>query len=60
MCAPPGVRVDIPPAGGTMSRQIANGYQQVTLAELEARVRGLETQVAHLTEMLEVLTEERD
>ncbi|WP_281286648.1 hypothetical protein [Herbidospora galbida] len=43
-----------------MSRQIASAYQQVTLAELEARVRGLETQVAHLTEMLEALTEERD
>ncbi|GAB1818296.1 hypothetical protein HerbRD11066_14600 [Herbidospora sp. RD11066] len=55
-----GVRLDIPPAGGTMSRQIASAYQQVTVAELEARVRGLENQVAHLTEMLEALTEEDD
>ncbi|WP_459799942.1 hypothetical protein [Herbidospora sp. RD11066] len=43
-----------------MSRQIASAYQQVTVAELEARVRGLENQVAHLTEMLEALTEEDD
>ncbi|WP_214102753.1 hypothetical protein [Acrocarpospora catenulata] len=41
-----------------MSRQIGNGYPGLTLVELEARVRGLETQVAHLTEMLEALTEE--
>lgn len=39
-----------------MSRQIANGYQAPTLAELEARVRGLETQVAHLTELVETLS----
>ncbi|GIH25167.1 hypothetical protein Aph01nite_34770 [Acrocarpospora phusangensis] len=41
-----------------MSRQIGNAFQTPTLVELEARVRGLETQVAHLTEMLEALTEE--
>ena len=38
-----------------MSRQIADGYQAPTMAELEARVRGLETQVAHLTELVKAL-----
>ncbi|MEU8171328.1 hypothetical protein AB0C14_00490 [Microbispora hainanensis] len=39
-----------------MSRQIADGYQAPTLFELEARVRGLETQVAHLTELVKTLS----
>ncbi|GAB3132089.1 hypothetical protein [Microbispora hainanensis] len=39
-----------------MSRQIADGYQAPTLFELEARVRGLEAQVAHLTELVETLS----
>lgn len=43
-----------------MSRSIGAAYQAPSIAELESRVRGLETQVAHLTEMLEALTEDRD
>ncbi|MEV4295306.1 hypothetical protein [Microbispora rosea] len=39
-----------------MSRQIADGYQAPTLLELEARVRGLETQVARLTELVKTLS----
>jgi hypothetical protein len=38
-----------------MSRQIADGYQNPSLAELEARVRGLEAQVARLAEIVETL-----
>ncbi|MEZ0070685.1 hypothetical protein ABH927_000016 [Planotetraspora sp. GP83] len=40
----------------TMTRQIADGFQNPTLIELEARVRGLETQVAHLTELVKALS----
>ncbi|MBP2703816.1 hypothetical protein JOL79_08360 [Microbispora sp. RL4-1S] len=39
-----------------MSRQIGDGFQSPTLSELEARLRGLETQVAHLTEMVKALS----
>ncbi|MEW9528094.1 hypothetical protein [Microbispora sp. NPDC049125] len=39
-----------------MSRQIADGFQTPTLSELEARVRGLETQVARLTELVKALS----
>ncbi|ETK37513.1 hypothetical protein GCM10009530_52910 [Microbispora corallina] len=39
-----------------MSRQIADGFQAPTLSELEARVRGLESQVAHLTELVKALS----
>ncbi|MBO4275139.1 hypothetical protein [Microbispora triticiradicis] len=39
-----------------MSRQIADGFQAPTLTELEARVRGLESQVAHLTQLVKELS----
>jgi hypothetical protein len=38
-----------------MSRQIADGFQSPTMIQLEARVRGLESQVAHLTELVKAL-----
>ena len=38
-----------------MSRQISDAFQQPSLAELEARVRGLESQVARLTEIVKTL-----
>ena len=43
-----------------MSRQIADGFQNPRLTELEARVRGLETQVAHLTELVKALSGDRE
>ncbi|WP_327045705.1 hypothetical protein OG320_29135 [Microbispora sp. NBC_01189] len=39
-----------------MSRQIADGFQAPTLVELEARVRGLESQVARLTQLVKELS----
>ncbi|GLW25837.1 MULTISPECIES: hypothetical protein [Microbispora] len=39
-----------------MSRQIADGFQAPTLTELEARVRGLESQVARLTQLVKELS----
>jgi hypothetical protein len=41
-----------------MTRQIADDFQHPRLSELEARVRGLETQVAHLTELVLALSGE--
>ncbi|GII58023.1 hypothetical protein Pth03_64120 [Planotetraspora thailandica] len=43
-----------------MSRQIADGFQNPRLVELEARVRGLETQVAQLTELVKALSGDRE
>jgi hypothetical protein len=47
----------MPPERNTMSRQIADGFQSPQLADLEARVRGLELQVAQLTETVQALSQ---
>ncbi|WP_440072865.1 hypothetical protein [Streptosporangium sp. OZ121] len=43
-----------------MSRQIAMTYQPLSTAGLEARIHDLEIQVAHLTELVEALTQEAE
>ncbi|MGC5015704.1 hypothetical protein ACLQ2R_33495 [Streptosporangium sp. DT93] len=41
-----------------MARQIAMTYRPPSAAGLEARIHNLEIQVAHLTELVEALTQE--
>ncbi|MCC5581110.1 MULTISPECIES: hypothetical protein [Microtetraspora] len=40
-----------------MARQIHESLQQPSMAELEARIRGLESRLAHLTKIVDALTE---
>ncbi|MFF4776859.1 hypothetical protein [Microtetraspora fusca] len=40
-----------------MARQIGETFQQPSLAELEARIRGLESRLAHLTEVVDALAQ---